>query len=1294
MASVDLLLFDVGAAPPPPAPSAAAEAPAAIEEKANGLPLPLSSSVSKPATVDLHFFVACTGVDGTSLARSTQTLMRGALNMLAGSASGSKSPRSRPATDVNVEVRMAREVLLPGASSELSPLESASAWSERRRSRNPVFSVGFCVRCQTPMAFDRHVQIMLMIPDENSHSNKNSQVFGYALTSFQEMYTIATSGNYQQKLTLPVHSSIMDGATVELRFVALAPQPHPLYRAPNPIFRAFRFYPQLPEDQEAMQTAATKLVIEEAAEVEYSVAIPLQLLRVCESELVQMHQDWRARYDFNRRRQRQFDDDAEALRFAHDVYRVQVICGRNLKACSSVSSNGGGAAEGSITSSRPSALAAIGGRGAGFMNRLKTQAGRWAATDGSGGNRPTLTGGSGGNGAGSESRNLFVQVKYADGGITGSQELLVGKTNTEYDSANPVWSSNATPAKCPHAKPVMKFSVSASLPSHVERSRVNALKQFVFYRSRATTATSAGSTELTGWLRFELYHESYSYMTGVEQELVGEVLLPLQSVRDAMAKELETISSDTTGAEPLQGVTSLTLVDWFDVRSVETDEICGQIQLRINILRSNATAASQTMEEPSLLAFDSPQASESPRRERLEADCLLGVPNTSLEDAMPLAFLYPHVLHLQKQIANVSAMIRLCESLIDQQITFKSSEHKKRADIQGLPTNLHVSYFRIFRNFGSQALAGALPSQAIPPADTSSTTLTMDLLGLDSPRALVPAQPAPLVTAPASLSDPLMAPESHVTISCGAPTAHAMGLSEYGLREMELEIHRLQGILDKATPHFTASSFDDDGNALVSEDITDHVYSSIQDSIDDIDDETELNGVAEAPTLTASTSTVEETSQSTAVPAGPSSPTKQSNDKKYSGMAARAVAGAKAKAQKRMATRKKSPALKSAASTATDSDDNVVPVAEVKYPTLRTEPDDGMDPATSVAYASRILCRLEMLRAEYYLRKSVAVSQSVSSLVTCFMAELDLCLQQQDFKVLDQMAQIGFLIGWESLISSHGKELRMLSDAWVAIKCLETFAFQLYEGSFVQLVKREDIGYTLQIPVSAQLWPFLPESLRQGQLITITSVLFTQGINEMQSLANMVGHAGVSMQSKINSSSFRALVGYYNRFTTCGVGLHAETSVGSHPDEILRNLRQSVEGENSASKNTCILFHAEDAVRSMNGGRVTFCKSGKDRTAMSATLEQARLLVQRKRQVLQEIETGSSGGADSGPLEEVKEAANIMREFGVRIEIARKNVGRTKYSFNSIQRKLLPEIYRPPVCTIQDMVTSVTARDS
>jgi hypothetical protein len=208
----------------------------------------------------------------------------------------------------------------------------------------------------------------------------------------------------------------------------------------------------------------------------------------------------------------------------------------------------------------------------------------------------------------------------------------------------------------------------------------------------------------------------------------------------------------------------------------------------------------------------------------------------------------------------------------------------------------------------------------------------------------------------------------------------------------------------------------------------------------------------------------------------------------------------------------------------------------------------------------------------------------------------------------------------------------------------------------------------------------------------VTTVLFTQGINEMQSLANMVGSSGVSIQSKINSTSLHTLLEFYELFSSFQT--EPDQNIGSKPDEIFRLLRTSVEMENSSSKNTCILLHASDAVRSLNGGRITYCKSGKDRTAMSVTLEQAKLLVQRKRQVLQEMEECSGSGNENGPLEEVKEVANLLREFGVRIEIAKKNVGRFKYSINSIQRKLLPEIYRPPMSTIQDMVTSVTARDS
>ncbi|KAE9009708.1 hypothetical protein PR002_g15544 [Phytophthora rubi] len=1010
----------------PAAPTSASSADSFDESASLSLPLVAPSSPvemppsdAEPDRQALHFFVSCRGVDGNSLvspARSAQTLVRGAFNMLSGAAAmnSTKSPRAKPPTEVNVEVRVSRETPVFGFGADIpvhpTPLPPAapgsvemdnfgelgadkatlpadgllgseSYWSERHKSRNPRFSVGFSVRCKNPAEYDRHVQIMVMIPDEGTSSNRNSQVFGYALTSFQEMYTVATSGDYKQRMTLPVHSTVLDGATVELQFANVQPQQHPLFKAQHNLFRSFLFYPLMREEHAEMQAANAKLAVEEAAEVDFSVKIPLQLLRVCQLELLQMYDEWRLRYNYNRKKNRYFDNDAEALNFGHDVFRVQVVSGRNLKTRSSGNAAAANTELEMTTelgnrSSRTSAfsMGMVSGRG-GFVNRIK--AGKWGG--GSSGSSSFSSNDPDTADTGAETTSgvhPFVVVKFEDG-VIGNHECTVGKTNTEYDAPNPVWSSNESANKCPHGKPHTKYYASRVLRSRVVVSPVNALKQFVFYRPSVQGSTDEA---LAGWLRFQVFNEHYGYMSGVDNNLI---------VEDENEAEVED-----------------------DVRSSDSG------------ISSDAAASSNP----------------------------------------------------------------------------------------GSPT--------------AAASAGAVE----------------------------------------------IAPKKKAT--------------------------------------------------------------------------------------------------------------------KYSIMARKAAAArAKALSKRRFVKKKSSRQLDQK-----NNDEKTAVYA--KYPTLRAELEEGVDPTTSINYAVRMLCRLEMLRTEYYLRKTVAVSQSVSSLVTCFMAELDLCLQERNDKVLDQMAKVGFLIGWESLISSHGKELYMISDAWVAIKCLETFSFKLCERTDMEVVveKNDETGYIIKVPVPAAQFSMLPESLQLGGLISVTSVLFTQGINEMQSLANMVGHAGVSIQRKINSTSFRSISEYYNRFTeVCGIGM-SEVSVGSHPDEILRNLRVSVESENSASKNTCILLHAADAVRSLNGGRVTYCKSGKDRTAMSTTLEQARLLVQRKRHVLEEIESG--GATEYGPLEEVKDVANTMREFGVRIHVAKKNVGRFKYSFNSLQRKLLPEIYRPPMSTIQDMVTSVTARDS
>ncbi|KAG7393447.1 Phosphatidylinositol 3,4,5-trisphosphate-dependent Rac exchanger 2 protein [Phytophthora pseudosyringae] len=1313
--SPNLMLFD-----DEPADSAELSAVLPLATPTSPVEIPPSDGAAQDRAA-LHFFVCCRGVDGNALvspARSAQTLVRGAFNMLSSATAmnSTKSPRAKPPTEVNVEVRVTRETPVFGFGADVPAqpaavpppapssggltieldnfgeaaadkaalpadglLDSESYWSERHKSRNPRFSVGFSVRCKNPAEYDRHVQIMVMIPDEGTSSNRNSQVFGYALTSFQEMYTVATSGEYKQKMTLPVHSTVLDGATVELQFADIHPQQHPLFQAQHNLFRSFLFYPLMKEEHAEMQAASAKLAVEEAAEVDFSVKIPLQLLRVCQYELLQMYDEWKLRYNYNRKKNRYFDNDAEALNFGHDVFRVQVVSGRDLKTRSRANTDASAEMEMTteleVRSSRTSGFSMggmVGGRG-GFVNRIK--AGKWGGTNTSSSsfssNDPDTVD------AGAETSNSvhpFVVLKFDDG-MTGNHEYTVGKTNTEYDSTNPVWSTNKNAGtKCPHGKPNTKYHASRVLKSRVVVSPVNALKQFVFYRPNVP------DQPLAGWLRFQVFNEHYGYLSGIENDLIGEVMIPLQSVREAMTVEEKHVFDDDDATEgtadgnheskPCQIVTSLTLVDWFDVRSPSTDEVFGQIQLRVNILLANPIAPSS---DDLLTGHASGPSLTLPRRYRRATDCSPPAADGVIESEIPLNFLYPHVLHIRKQVAEVTDMIRLTEHLVEEKKTFKSSLHKKRADIQGISTNLHVSYFRIFRNFGSQS---ALHPSMDPQASTE------DLLGLGDGDAHFGT---PIVHQSLSLQERMMVPETHATVTCGAPTAHAMGLSDCGLREMELEMQNFQSVLEKSTPRLMGSPVSDT-NCFIPEDPSDFLYPPLEDENEaEVDDDVRSSDSGFSSDAPASSGP---SSPSDVASAMPVEPVPKKKTSKYSMMARKAAAArAKALSNKRFVKKKSSRQLDQK-----NSDEKTAVYA--KYPSLRVEPEEGVDPTSSMNYAVRMKCRLEMLRTEYYLRRSVAVSQSVSSLVTCFMAELDLCLQERNEKVLDQMAKVGFLIGWESLISSHGKELYMISDALVAIKCLETFSFKLCEGADMEVVveKHEEMGYIIKVSVPPAQFAILPETLQSGGLISVTAVLFTQGINEMQSLANMVGHSGVSIQRKINSTSFRTISEYYNRFTeTCGIGM-SEVSVGSHPDEILRNLRVSVESENSASKNTCILLHAADAVRSLNGGRVTYCKSGKDRTAMSTTLEQARLLVQRKRHVLQEIEAGSA--TEYGPLEEVKDVANTMREFGVRIHIAKKNVGRFKYSFNSLQRKLLPEIYRPPMSTIQDMVTSVTARDS
>jgi len=109
----------------------------------------------------------------------------------------------------------------------------------------------------------------------------------------------------------------------------------------------------------------------------------------------------------------------------------------------------------------------------------------------------------------------------------------------------------------------------------------------------------------------------------------------------------------------------------------------------------------------------------------------------------------------------------------------------------------------------------------------------------------------------------------------------------------------------------------------------------------------------------------------------------------------------------------------------------------------------------------------------------------------------------------------------------------------------------------------------------------------------------------------------------------------------------------------------------SASKNVEMLAAAERACTSLGGMRVTFCKSGKDRTGMVVTLEQSRVLGEQFR-----------CGMDQARL---LRDATVMRAHGTRIDVCLKNIGRRVYSINKLQSQFLPLLLRPPPSLLEDL---------
>ncbi|KAB0369984.1 hypothetical protein FD755_017946, partial [Muntiacus reevesi] len=214
----------------------------------------------------------------------------------------------------------------------------------------------------------------------------------------------------------------------------------------------------------------------------------------------------------------------------------------------------------------------------------------------------------------------------------------------------------------------------------------------------------------------------------------------------------------------------------------------------------------------------------------------------------------------------------------------------------------------------------------------------------------------------------------------------------------------------------------------------------------------------------------------------------------------------------------------------------------------------------------------------------------LAGLVCGFIIKLHTSLYDPGF--LEQLHTVGLIVQYEGLLSTYSEEIGMLEDMAVGISDLKKVAFKIIEATsndVLPVITGRREHYVVEVKVPARMFESLPLQIKEGQLLHVYPVLFNVGINEQQTLAESLTLTQISFSPLL--SGFSDISHFQEQNDLKG---------------LLENLHQNIQAKKR--KNVEIMWLAATICRKLNGIRFTCCKSAKDRTSMSVTLEQCSIL--------------------------------------------------------------------------------------